>query len=278
MSGALSLLVLLAVCTGAQRLLTRAVRAVWLAYEPLSGDHSDSVVYHRSLLTPGERDNRIIWVLIVAAALLFWLGLRQGSAWGWLGLVGLLAALGWDLWTWERAAVSVRRVSWRRGWRKSVRRVPVSQVAEVIVAEKAHPWLGGGLLGQRLGSCQLRLQLYTGDAVKLPRTSALNQSAHLEDVANFLRLQMGAADEEKRRSAQERRRRRPTGVPLADEEQAELRLRLQRLRDDTPAGPPTVPDSLPGPSLPAEPWQAESWPPDSEMVHSQPPPRLGHGG
>jgi hypothetical protein len=266
----LTLLVLLVLVTGVQRVLSRLARAVLLAYAPLSGDHSDSVVYHRSLLTPGDMDNRVIWALITTSGVFTWLALRGNGRWGWLAVLALLGALAWDLWTWERAAVSVRRVSWRRGWKKSVRRVPVSQVAEVVVAEKPLTWLGG-LLGHRLGSCHLRLQLYTGDAVRLPRTSALADATVLEDVANFLRLQMGAADEEKRRNAQERKRRREPGTALPESEQEELRLRLLQLRRDGGAEIPAS-ESLPEGSLPPEGWRSDSWPPDSELQPSQPRP------
>jgi hypothetical protein len=264
----LTLLVVLVLVTGVQRLLSRLIRAVLLSYAPLSGDHSDSVVYHRSLLTPGDVDNRVIWALITAGGVFTWLAVRGNGRWGWLAALAVVGALAWDLWTWERAAVSVRRVSWRRGWRKSVRRVPVSQVADVTVAEKPLPWLGG-ILGHRLGSCHLRLQLYTGDAVRLPRTSALTDATLLEDVANFLRLQMGAADEEKRRSAQERRRRREPGTPLPESEQEELRLRLLQLRREGGTEPPTA-DTQPGPSLPPESWRSDSWPPDSELQPTRP--------
>lgn len=265
----LTLLVMLVLATGVQRVISRLLRAVLLSYAPLSGDHSDSVVYHRSLLTPGEMANRVIWAFIAASGVFTWLALRGDSRWGWLALGALLGALAWDLWTWERAAVSVRRVSWRRGWRKSVRRVPVSQVAEVVVAEKPLPWLGG-ILGHRLGSCHLRLQLYTGDAVRLPRTSALSGATQLEDVANFLRMQMGAADEEKRRNAQERRRRREPGTQLPESEQQELRLRLQQLRREGGSAEGASPETQPGASLPPEPWRSDSWPPDSELQPSRP--------
>ncbi len=264
----LTLVVMLVLVTGVQRLLSRLVRAVLLSYSPLSGDHSDSVVYHRSLLTPGDLDNRVIWALITASGVFTWLALRGDGRWGWPAFLALLGALAWDLWTWERAAVSVRRVSWRRGWKKSVRRVPVSQVADVVVAEKPLPWLGGSL-GHRLGSCHLRLQLYTGDAVRLPRTSALTDAALLEDVANFLRLQMGAADEEKRRNAQERRRRREPGTALPESEQEELRLRLLQLRREG-GSEPTAPETQPGPSQPPEAWRSDSWPPDSELQPTRP--------
>ena len=269
----LSLLVLLAAAAGVQRLLSRLARAVLLSYAPLSGDQSDSVVYHRSLLTPGDNDNRIIWALIAASGFSAWLAVRFSGGWAWLSFLALVGALAWDLWTWERAAVSVRRVSWRRGWKKSVRRVPVSQVAEVIVTEKPHPWLRGPL-ATRLGSCYLRLQLRTGDALRLPRTSALTGSTLLEDVANFLRMQMGAADEEKRRAASERKRKRDAGGgAAADPDQEELQRRLVQLRREGGASGDAARETVPPPSQPSDSWPTDSWPPDSE-VHSEPPDSL----
>jgi hypothetical protein len=273
MKGFLSLLILLAAAAGLQRLLVRLVRTVLLSHSPLSGDQSDSVVYHRSLLTPGDPDNRIIVGLVAACGLCVWLAIRHHAGWGWLAVLLLLGSVGWDLWTWERAAVSVRLVSWRRGWRKSVRRVPVSQVAEVVVTEKPHPWLKGEL-GTRLGSCYLRLQLRTGDALRLPRTSALTGATQLEDVANFLRLQMGAADEEKRRTAHERRRKRETTVgqeAAADQEEMERRLAsLRRERAATTVRDIASEDTMPPYSQPPDSWPPDSMSPDSQS-HSIPP-------
>jgi hypothetical protein len=271
MKGFLSLLILLAAAAGLQRLLVRLARTVILSYAPLSGDQSDSVVYHRSLLTPGDADNRIIIGLVAASGLATWLAIRFHGGWGWLALLALAGALAWDLWTWERAAVSVRLVSWRRGWKKSVRRVPVSQVAEVVVTEKPHPWLRGEL-GTRLGSCYLRLQLHTGDALRLPRTSALTGSTQLEDVANFLRLQMGAADEEKRRTANERRRRREASQGPEEARQEELQRRLAKLRREGPGSREPPRETEPPYSQPPDSWPPESLPPDSEShSHTLPP-------
>jgi hypothetical protein len=199
----------------------KAVRAVQLSAAPLSGDAMDSFVYERSLLTP-ERDLYIVWAGLIGA------GLLGGLAWsfgpGWLYALALLvwvAALGWDLWTWERAAASVKHVSWRRGWKHSTRQVPVSHIHEVHVVEK--PGLGP------LGVCYIALTLADGKAVKLPRTSTLGSLGRVEDVANFIRLQMQQVQEMRERRANEKRRERARKEPK-DPVERELRRRLIELR------------------------------------------------
>lgn len=199
----------------------KAVRAVQLSASPLSGEAMDSFVYERSLLTP-ERDLYIVWAGLIAAGLLASLAWSWGQGWLYaLALLAWLAALGWDLWTWERAAASVKHVSWRRGWKHSTRQVPVSQVNEVHVVEK--PGLGP------LGLCYIALTLADGKAVKLPRTAALGGLGRVEDVANFIRLQMQQVQEMRERRANEKRRERARKEPK-DPVERELRRKLVELR------------------------------------------------
>lgn len=199
----------------------KGLRALQLSVAPLSGDTLDSFLYERSLLTP-ERDLLGVWTGLVAA------GALGAAAWsfgmGWLyalALLAWLAALGWDLWTWERAAASVKYVSWRRGWKHSTRQVPVSHVTEVHVVEK--PGLGP------LGICCIALTLQDGKAVKLPRTAALGGLGRVEDVANFIRLQMQQVQEMRERRANEKRRERARREPR-DPVERELRRKLVELR------------------------------------------------
>ncbi len=207
--GVFALLLSAVVCTAIAALLERGaahgLRAGWLAHEPVSGDHTDTEVYHRSVWTPGQPD-----MLTVAAGLVA-SGVLAAAAWGiagwplWPALLAWLAALGWDLWTWERVAASVKFVSWRRGWRQSARRVAVSDLREVNVVERSKvsdklpAWL-------QPGSCYLALVMRDGKAVKLPRTGTLfGGEADVERLANFVRMQMDVVADNRRRAAADKR-------------------------------------------------------------------------
>lgn len=206
----------------AHQLLVRATKAIQLSAAPLSGEAMDSVLYERTLLAFTETDIQWTWALLLASAVGLW-GYAQGlPEAGWFGLAGLLAwiaAVGWDLYSWERVAASVKFVTWRRGWRHSARRVPISRLSELHVVEKP------GLLG--LGTCYIALQMDDGKATKLPRTGVPMQLRRVEDVANFVRLQMQQVEEVRRRAANERRR---EGKPVLDAQERELRKRLRELR------------------------------------------------
>ncbi|HSV68594.1 MAG TPA: hypothetical protein VLI72_00670 [Methylibium sp.] len=191
----------------AQRHAVRGVRTVMLAREPLSGEHTDSCVYHRSLWALDRPDGLAALGLVAVSGVLAAAAL-QSSAWLlvpaeliWLGV------LVWDLWTWERAAGCVKFVSWRRGWQQSTRRVAVSELREVHVSErypsKLPAWLPARL---RPGTCSLTLVLREGKAIKLPRTGTLfGGDAGIEDFANFIRMQMDVVADNRRRAAAEKR-------------------------------------------------------------------------
>ena len=214
---------LLACIAGAvllEQLVVRITRAVLLSAAPLSGEHMDSFLYERSLWTPGEKDLVALWLALLAAGALTWSAFSFDMTWL-LGLAALawLGALAWDLWTWERVAASVKFVTWRRGWQHSARRVPISKLAEVHVTEKS-------FLGP-LGVCYLALETDDGKAVKLPRTGLPGGLGRVENVANFVRLQMQQVEDLRKRVANERKR---AGKPPIDPTEIELRKRLKALR------------------------------------------------
>ena len=214
------LLVCLALAVALEVLVFRVTRTVLLSASPLSGDHTDSVVYHRSLFTPGERSLAAVWAGLLVAGGAFWAAWSFGQSWGYaLAAVAWTAALAKDLWGWERAAASVKFVTWRRGWNQTSRRVPVTQVAEVHVVEKT--------VAGPLRTCYVALTLHGGKAVKLPRTTSLGGLSNVEDFANFVRLQVQQVDEVRKRVDNERRRAGKAPVDPADHE---LRQKLRELR------------------------------------------------
>lgn len=213
-----------------EQLVVRVAAAVHLSFAPLSEDQTDSVVYQRSIFTPGERDLAFVWGGLLAAGLLWWLGASFDNGWvsavGWLAWLG---AAGWDAWTWERAAASVKYVSWRRGWQQSTRRVPVSQVRQLHVVEKESV-LPVGIGRLRLVACYIALEMADGKAIKLPRTGVIGGLEKVENLANFVRVQMQMVEDTRKRAAAEKRSEaRRAGKPSPDEER-ELRKELIKLR------------------------------------------------
>ena len=194
----------IATAVGAELGAAQLLRAALLAREPLSGEHIDSAVYHRSLWTPGQPE---LWPARVAlgASGLFAAADLGGLA-GWLmepALLAWCAALAWDLWTWERVAASVKFVTWRRGWQRSARRVAVSELREVAVSRCPRP--RAGLRRLRPDAAHLVLRLADGSA-RLPATLAwLGGEARVEEVANFVRMQMDLVADNRRRAAADKR-------------------------------------------------------------------------
>jgi len=198
-----------ALAIGLERLLLRMLRVAALSYEPVSGEHTDSVVYHRDLFALTERDMQIVAALLVIAGIVGSLAMKNAGWPLWPALLLWLTALGWDVWTWERAAGSVKFVSWKRGWQHSPRRVAVSDLREVNVVVRRGPSSKGRARG--IGhflppTCYLALQMADGKATKLPRTGAwLGGEKRVEDFANFVRMQIAVVDDLRRKAEAEKR-------------------------------------------------------------------------
>jgi hypothetical protein len=191
-----------------EQLTARGLRALWISARPISGEHSDTRVYQRQLFSPGQTELWPAWLLLAGAGAAFATGWGEATGRGWLwGLLAVLcwlAALGWDLWVWERVAASVKFVTWRRGWRRGPRRVAVSDLREVHVVEKP---IGPDWLLWKPQIAYLALVQRNGKALKLPRTgSAFGGAAAVEELANFVRLQMQQVDDTRKRIAAEKRR------------------------------------------------------------------------
>lgn len=201
----LTTLACIAVAVGTERMAVRGLRAAWLAHEPLSGEHTDSVLYHRSLWTPGAADVAAMQAALLASGLLLAGALQLRGGLAWPALFAWLAVLAWDLWSWELVAGSVKFVSWRRGWQQSARRVAVSELREVNVVERRFVWkrLPAWL---QLPKCYLVLIMHDGKAVKLPKTGGLfGGEADVETLANFVRMQMDVVADNRRRAVADKR-------------------------------------------------------------------------
>lgn len=198
--------VAIAAAAATEQLAAAGLRAVLLAQKPLTGEHLDSRLYHRQLITPHEPQMVTLGALVAASGLAAVLGLA--SAWPWLlpAVMLWMAALAWDLWHWERAAASVKFVAWRRGWQRSARRLAITEIKEVHVVEKAGgwPWLPERL---RPTTCYVALVRHDGSAVKLPRTGTwFGGLTRVETLANFVRMQIDIVSDTKKRVAADKRR------------------------------------------------------------------------
>lgn len=188
-----------------ERTAMRGLCALWLKKRPISGEHVDSCVYQRNLWAPDQADTLAVAAALACSGVLAAYGLQGNTEWLEMAALLWLAALGWDLWSWERVAAGVKFVSWRRGWRKSVRRVAVSDLREVRVSERRP-------LGRLLPSfavpstCRLVLVLRDGKAVKLPSTGSLFGGARsVQQLADFVRLQVNLVADNRRRAAADKR-------------------------------------------------------------------------
>jgi hypothetical protein len=188
-----------------ERVVVLGLRALWLRMRPVSGEHADSFVYQRNLWAPDQPDTLAVAAALVCSGLLLAAqlrgitGLLPAAALLWLG------ALAWDLWAWERVAASVKFVSWQRGWRKSARRVAISDLREVRVSEKRR--LGRDLPSYLVpATCSLVLVLSDGKAVRLPRTGSLfGGAASVQKLADFVHMQMDMVADNRRRAAADKR-------------------------------------------------------------------------
>lgn len=264
----------LALCLGLtvviEQLLSLALRSALLRRDPLVSSIDQTVFYHRSLAALGAAEVRRTWRGLIGTALLATCGVLLTPLCFLLALALLGLTLKHELETWECVAVSPWQVAWRRGWRRSIRRLPLVQVARVHLVERALPRQHGWLArhwGRELGSCYLALELHSGRAVKLPRTSLLADREGVEHAARFLRRRLREAERERRQALRDHQRatRRARRL-LPDARERSLQRELAALRRAQPREvyrighwpgqtlellPDTAPDALP-PSAPGE--------------------------
>ncbi|HNB46096.1 MAG TPA: hypothetical protein PLW24_25730 [Burkholderiaceae bacterium] len=253
-----------------EQLLALALRSALLRRDPLVSAVDQTVSYHRSLAALTAPDVRRTWRGLLGAGGLAACGLLL-SPLCFLPALGLLGlALKNDIETWECVAISPWQVAWRRGWQRSIRRLPLVQVARVHLVERAlppeHGWFARRW-GRELGSCYLALELHSGRAVKLPRTSLLADRELVEHAARFLRRRLREAERERRQALRDHQRatRRARRL-LPDARERSLQRELAALRRSHPREvyrighwpgqslellPDTAPDAL-LPSAPGE--------------------------
>lgn len=187
-----------------ERLAALALRRAWQARRPLSAGHLDEARYERGLGRL-DADMRQVGALLAVAGLLAAATLHWPGWPAWPAALLWLGALGWDLWTWERVGVSVKFVAWRRGWRRTARRVAISELRDVSIVDGARPRAAWSARLQP-PTCGLQLTLRDGKSVRLPLTGAwFGGARQVEGVANYVRRQMDIVADNRRRAIADKR-------------------------------------------------------------------------
>ena len=210
----------LAISVALEQSLSGLARLYRLRREPMVSEQHAAAFYQRSLFTWASADMRRLWLGLIVVATCGWLAWLRHPLWALPAGASLLASLLWDLSVWECVAVSRWQVAWRRGWSRSVRRVPTAQVARVHVIERTGP------RARAFGTCCLALELHNGRAVKLPRTGRWPGLRAVQQASAFLRQRQRETAQERRLDARERQRAARRARRLMPEA-SELRLKRE---------------------------------------------------
>jgi hypothetical protein len=205
-------------------LLSRVVKVVLWAWQPLATGELEVASYERKVYHTGVRHMLEVVVLAAVAGFVGWLALATGSFWLWVGAGMVLAgALMLDLLRWERVSVSANNLWFQRGLRSTVRQVALENIRDVTVQESE-----AGLLtlrhGRRGRLVRLAVRMSDKRVVALPKTDAAGGRAAVEAVGNQLRMQLAQL------RAREASRSASGGASPPSPGDAELRRALRRLR------------------------------------------------
>jgi len=240
----LALPFLLALGVAAHALLERAVKAVLWSWSPLATGEHEAATYERRVYHTADPQITQIVATALAAGLLFWLGMATGwPGLGGLGFLTLVAAVGLDIWRWERVAASANHLWFQRGFGRTVHQVEIENIRDLSVEEFD---VGGLTLRRGKHNRLARLQVRMNDkrVIALPKTDAENGLDDIEAVANHLRLRTLQRDnrEAVRRSssAASAAARAAGAAPPSSGKEAELRRALRKLRKNALA--PDLPD------------------------------------
>lgn len=220
---------LVAFGVAAHALVSRVVKTVLWAWQPLATGEPEVASYERMVHDTADRAMLEVVTVAAAAGVVAWLALGTGSQWLWGGAALVLAgAVLLDVLRWERVAVSANNLWFQRGFRSTVRQVALENIRDVAVHESQ-----SRLFTLRHGRCNrlVRLSVRMKDrrVVALAKTDAYRGLEAVEAVANQLRMGLAQLRERKtsRRSPQAGG---PSAPPQGPPEDAELRRALRRLR------------------------------------------------
>jgi hypothetical protein len=241
--------VMLAFGVALHAVIARSVKTVLGAARPLASGEPEACGYERHVYHTAAPQMLGVVGTALAAGLVLWLAYVSGSGWlSALGLLCVLAAVGIDLWWWERVTASASYLWFQRGLRGSVHQVLIDNIDDLSVDETE---VGGFTLrhGRRNAVCRLTLRLNDKHRVALPKTDARKGFADVEAVANHVRARKQQAED--RRLLSEAQARATQAAAAAAQAKpshdAEKLLELRRLRQKAlaPELPPAVPPAVP---------------------------------
>lgn|GEM_PF-1489120 len=228
--------------------LGRGAKAVAASFHPLASGEMELGGYDRSVYGTSDRAMLEVVAAAAAAGLVMWLGVALSFGWlTFLGVLGVVGAVAFDLSRWERMAVSANYVWFQRGFGRKVHQVAIENIRDVSVVEEE------GTLptprhykNSRL--CRVMMRMHDKRAVALPKTDAHASLEAVENAANQIRArQQNLADRQKKdgKDGAAAARPDPEGgrMPTAGDKQMlkELRRLRQRSGDSgNTTSPPAV--------------------------------------
>ena len=170
----------------------RGAKALTASFQPLASGELELAGYDRNVYGTSDRAMLEVVVVPFVAGLVIWLG--AALSFGWLifvGILGVLGAVAFDMSRWERVGVSANYVWFQRGFTGKVHQVAIENIRDVSVVEE------DGLLPtlrhlNRNRVCRLLMRMTDKRAVALPKTDAETQLDAVENTANQIRWRLQA--------------------------------------------------------------------------------------
>jgi len=173
-------------------LIGRGAKALTASFQPLASGELELASYDRNVYGTSDRAMLEVVVVPIVAGLVIWLG--TALSFGWLifvGILGVLGAVAFDMARWERVSVSASYVWFQRGFAGKVHQVAIENIRDVSVVEEdgTLPTLRH-LNNNRV--CRLLMRMTDKRAVALPKTDADTQLDAVENAANQIRWRQQA--------------------------------------------------------------------------------------
>ncbi|WP_457333195.1 hypothetical protein [Rhizobacter sp. P5_C2] len=221
-------------------LIGRGAKALTASFQPLASGELELAGYDRNVYGTSDRAMLEVVVVPFVAGLVIWLGVAL--SFGWLifvGILGVLGAVAFDMARWERVGVSANYVWFQRGVTGKVHQVAIENIRDVSVVEE------DGTLPtlrhfNRNRVCRLLMRMTDKRAVALPKTDAETQLEAVENAANQIRWRLQALLDKQNDKRGDKRADRPAGE--RSEPGAATRPGFVSTRPGPPDTMPGVPD------------------------------------
>jgi hypothetical protein len=200
-------------------LIGRGTKALTASFQPLASGELELAGYDRNVYGTSDRAMLEVVAAPIVAGLVIWLGVALSFGWLiFLGILGVLGAVAFDMARWERVGVSASYVWFQRGFTGKVHQVAIENIRDVSVVEE------DGTLPtlrhfNRNRVCRLLMRMTDKRAVALPKTDAETQLEAVENAANQIRWRLQALlDKQNDKRSGDKRGDRPAGERSARSE------------------------------------------------------------